>query len=84
MSEQYQTRLLKGIDDAIIAKFVNNSGISIPYSSGTNMLNELRQVIEAKEDGLLEFDSLSDVASFKYLFENSIVPNLKRGIVYDY
>ena len=84
MSEQYQTRLLKGIDDAIIAKFVNNSGISIPYSSGTNMLNELRQVIETKEDGLLSFDSLSDVASFKYLFENSIIPNLKRGIITDY
>lgn len=84
MSEQYQTRLLKGIDDAIIAKFVNNSGISIPYSKGTNMLNELRQVVETKEDGLLSFDSLSDVASFKYLFENSIVPNLKRGIVLDY
>lgn len=84
MSEQYQTRLLKGIDDAIIAKFVNNSGISIPYSGGTNMLNELRQVVEAKEDGLLSFDSLSDVASFKYLFENSIIPNLKRGIVLDY
>lgn len=84
MSEQYQTRLLKGIDDAIIAKFVNNSGISIPYSGGTNMLNELRQVVEAKEDGLLSFDSLSDVASFKYLFENSIIPNLKRGIILDY
>lgn len=42
MSEQYQTRLLKGIDDAIIAKFVNNSGITIPYSAGTNTLNELR------------------------------------------
>lgn len=84
MSEQYQTRLLKGIDDAIIAKFVNNSGISIPYSRGTNMLNELRQVVETKEDGLLTFDSLSDVASFKYLFENSIIPNLKRGIVLDY
>lgn len=48
------------------------------------MLNELRQVVEAKEDGLLSFDSLSDVASFKYLFENSIIPNLKRGIVLDY
>lgn len=84
MSEQYQTRLLKGIDDAIIAKFVNNSGISIPYSGGTNMLNELRQAVEAKEDGLLSFDSLSDVASFKYLFENSIIPNLKRGIILDY
>ena len=84
MSEEYQSRLLKGIDDAIIAKFVNNSGISIPYSGGTSMLNELRQVIETKEDGLLSFDSLSDVASFKYLFENSIVPNLKQGIIYDY
>lgn len=84
MSDQYQTRLLKGIDDAIIAKFVNNSGIFIPYSGGTSMLNELRQVFETKEDGLLTFDSLSDVASFKYLFENSIIPNLKRGIVLDY
>ena len=84
MSEQYQARLLKGIDDAIIAKFVNNSGITIPYSAGTNTMNELRQVVEAKEDGLLSFDSLSDVASFKYLFENSIIPNLKRGIILDY
>lgn len=84
MSEQYQKRLLKGIDDAIIAKFINNSGIAIPYTKGINMLNDIRQVIETKEDGLLQFDSLSSVASFKYLFENSIVPNLKRGIIYDY
>ena len=84
MSERYQKLLLEGIDDAIIAKFVNNSNISIPYARGTNMLNELRQVIKTKEDGLLTFDSLSDVASFKYLFENSIIPNLKRGIILDY
>lgn len=83
MSEEYQKRLLKGIDDAIIAKFINNSRIEIPYAKGSKLLNELRQVVEAKEDHTLTFDSLSDVASFKHLMENTIIPNLKEGIYYD-
>ncbi len=79
MSEEYQTRLLKGIDDAIIAKFINNSGIKIPYKAGVNILNDLRQVVPTREDGQIEFNSLSDVASFKYLFETYIIPLLKQG-----
>lgn len=83
MSEDYQKHLLKGIDDAIIAKFINNSRIEIPYAKGSKLLNELRQVVEVKEDHTLTFDSLSDVASFKHLMENTIIPNLKEGIYYD-
>lgn len=79
MSEKYQTRLLKGIDDAIITKFINNSGIRIPYKAGVNILNDLRQVVPAREDSQIEFNSLSDVASFKYLFETYIIPLLKQG-----
>ena len=79
MSEEYQTRLLKGIDDAIITKFINNSGIRIPYKAGVNILNDLRQVVPAREDSQIEFNSLSDVASFKYLFETYIIPLLKQG-----
>lgn len=84
MTEEYQARLLKGIDEFIIARFINQSGIQIPYKSGTTILNNLRQSVTASEDGLLRFNSLGDVASFKYLFENTIIPNLKEGIIYDY
>lgn len=84
MTEEYQARLLKGIDEFIIARFINQSGIQIPYKSGTTILNNLRQSVTASEDGLLRFNSLGDVASFKYLFENTIIPALKEGIIYDY
>ena len=84
MSEQWQKRLLKGIDDFIIARFVNKSQIQIPYKAGSIILNDLRQAVTTKEDGVLRFNSLGDVASFKYLFENSIIPALKEGIIYDY
>ena len=84
MTEEYQARLLKGIDEFIIARFINQSGIQIPYKSGTTILNNLRQAVTASEDGLLRFNSLGDVASFKYLFENTIIPALKEGIIYDY
>lgn len=84
MTEEYQARLLKGIDEFIIARFINQSGIQIPYKSGTTILNNLRQAVTASEDGLLHFNSLGDVASFKYLFENTIIPALKEGIIYDY
>ena len=84
MTEEYQARLLKGIDEFIIARFINQSGIQIPYKFGTTILNNLRQAVTASEDGLLRFNSLGDVASFKYLFENTIIPALKEGIIYDY
>lgn len=79
MSKEWQTRLLKAIDNAIIAKFVNQLDIKIPYKKGSSLLNELRQVIPAAQDGEIEFNSLSDIASFKQLFENSIIPMLKQG-----
>lgn len=84
MTEEYQARLLKGIDEFIITRFINQSRIQIPYKSGTTILNNLRQAVTASEDGLLHFNSLGDVASFKYLFENTIIPALKEGIIYDY
>jgi hypothetical protein len=42
MSKEWQTRLLKAIDNAIIAKFVNQLDIKIPYKKGSSLLNELR------------------------------------------
>lgn len=85
MDEQYQTRLLKGIDIAIISKFVREElGIRIPYKAGTKILNGLRAIVPTKEDGLLEFKALEDIASFKYIFENVIIPALKEGKIYDY
>lgn len=84
MQEQYQKRLLKGIDNFLITCFINQSKIQIPYKAGATILNNLRQAVPTTEDGLLRFNSLGDIASFKYLFENTIIPALKEGIIYNY
>lgn len=84
ISEEYQTRLLKGIDDAMIIKFVNESNIAIPYQAGTTLLTELEQEFQVPNDGLLQFNNLSDISSFKYYFENTIIPNLKEGLIPKY
>lgn len=84
MSEQYQKNLLRSIDNIFISRFIDDLNIAIPYPSGVNLLRENRQSYKATEGGLLRFDSLSSIASFKYIFENQIIPDLKEGITYDY
>lgn len=84
MSEQYQKNMLKSIDNIFISRFIDDLNIGIPYPSGVNILKENRQSYKATEGGLLRLDSLSSIASFKYIFENQIIPDLKRGITYDY
>lgn len=84
ISETYQNNLLRSIDNVFISMFVNTLDISVPYMQGTTILEENRQSSKAITDGLLRLDSQSSIASFKYLFENQIIPDLKRGIIRDF
>lgn len=84
ISETYQNNLLRSIDNVFISMFVNTLDISVPYMQGTTILEENRQSGKAITDGLLRLDSQSSIASFKYLFENQIIPDLKRGIIRDF
>lgn len=81
ISEQYQKRMLGGIDRAIITNFIQSQNISIPVMKETKYLQADGSVSTFKEDGLLYLDNRASIASFKYIFENVIIPKLKQGIV---
>lgn len=83
MSETYQNSLLRSIDNVFISMFLNTLDIKVPYAPGTILLEENRGSIKAPEGGVLRLDSLGSVASFKYLFENQIIPDMKRGVIHD-
>ena len=85
MPEQYKTRLLGSIDNAIITKFILGlKDIKLPVVKGSNYLTSDGDINQQAEDGELRFGSKSDIASFKYIFENIIIPNLRKGITQDY
>ena len=46
---------------------------------GTKIVNRTFDEVETAENGLLQFTNLSSLASFKYIFENQIIPKLKEG-----
>lgn len=81
ISEQYQKRMLGGIDRAIINNFIQNQNISIPVMAGTKYLQADDSISTFKENALLYLDNRASIASFKYIFENVIIPKLKQGIV---
>lgn len=81
ISEKYQKKMLGGIDAAIITNFIQNQNISIPVIAGTKYLQADASTGAFKEDGLLYLDNRASIASFKYIFENVIIPKLKQGIV---
>ena len=81
ISEKYQKKMLGGIDAAIITNFIQNQNISIPVIAGTKYLQADASTGTFKEDGLLYLDNRASIASFKYIFENVIIPKLKQGIV---
>lgn len=83
ISEQYQKNLLESIDNVLISMFINTLDIEIPYAKGITILQENRQSYKSAEDGLLRLTSYGDIATFKSLFENQIIPDLKRGIITD-
>ena len=81
ISEKYQKKMLGEIDAAIITNFIQNQNISIPVIAGTKYLQADASTGTFKEDGLLYLDNRASIASFKYIFENVIIPKLKQGIV---
>lgn len=83
ISETYQNNLLRSVDNIFISMFVNTLNIGIPYMKGATILEENRQSSQAVEGGLLRLNSPGSIASFKHLFENQIIPDLKRGIIRD-
>lgn len=84
ISDDYSKRMLAAIDTLLISKFAKTLDIKVPYLKGTKLLTDYRTFSEAPNNGLLELNETTNLASFKYIFENYIIPNLKRGVIVDY
>lgn len=84
MSEIFQKNLLRAIDNVFIRQFLRTLDYAIPYPANSTLYNADKSSIKAPEPGLLRLHSIQEIASFKDLFENVIIPNLKRGKVYDF
>ncbi len=79
--EQYQARVLTSIDKIICNNFILSKNISFPVSKGTKYLDINGRVNTFEKDGLLNLNSKANIGSFKYIFENKIIPELKQGKV---
>lgn len=84
ISETYQNNMLRSVDNVFISMFINTLNIGVPYMQGATILEENRQSNKAVQGGLLRLDSPGSIASFKHIFENQIIPDLKRGILRDF
>lgn len=79
--ESYQTNILKAIDNEIINEYLSEKMYQIPVKKGWNRINKDKSKGIFVEDGILTLKDRADFATFKYLMENVIIPNLKQGKV---
>lgn len=83
----------KNLQHAIFSKFIQNffykSGLKFPYlgkhivgdkvEENAKLIDKNFEEIPAEQDSFINFDSLQQLASFKNIFENYIIPKLKEG-----
>ena len=84
MTEEYQNRLLSSIDNDLITNFILSKHIKVPIKKGITYLNQLSSTTKSKTDNLFEIRTKDDIATFKYIFENTIIPLLKEGKAWKY
>lgn len=85
IDKKFSPLISQSVSKHLIKIYINQlNDIKIPYPKGTKLINIYRQQIESNDDGLIEFKSISDIASFKYVFENVIIPKLRSGQIFDY
>lgn len=81
MDDRYIENMLTTIDKIMIENYlVKQSGFEIAHGNAQGIASDY----STKElpQGILNFENLSDIASFKKLFEEYIIPDLKKGTYY--
>lgn len=81
ISEDYEKRMLKAVDTAIINKFIIDQNIFIPVLKDTSYLQSDRSSKTFDKNASFYLDSQSAIASFKEIFENKVIPRLKQGFI---
>ena len=81
VDEFMQKGVLSFIDDLLIVDFMKNNNYKLPVESGTEVFNVNWGT--QKVGTSIKLDTPHDIASFKKVFENVIIPQLQKGQYYD-
>ena len=80
ITEKYQTNVLREIDNSFINKFLMEQNYTIPIPDNCKLLNYYGSLYTTKNNSIT-LNSRANIASFKYLMENYLLPMLKQGRV---
>ena len=81
IDEYIQKGILSFIDGLMIVDYFKQNRTVLPIEKGTETLNDHSKPIDYEDK--VEFSTPTGIKSFKYVFENVIIPKLKEGIYYD-
>lgn len=79
--DDYKKRCLGAIDNILISQFLFKSKLRVPYMAGVKLLENTLEKVTVT-DGYITFDSYMDFGSFKFYFENYLIPMLQKGQFY--
>ena len=71
------------IDEKLIQRFLQKTGINIPVDGNYNIFNEVWDKYQLGQNQL-PITNIMDAANFKYLFEEELIYMLQQGKYYDY
>lgn len=98
IDERMQKGLLHYIDDLLIVKWLNSlsegksnlsedekeqSKYELPVFEGSTYFSKYVDRVKSPSSFLMQLNESCNLASFKYIMENEIIPNLKQGILND-
>lgn len=81
ISEKYHNNVLKQIDNQIISKFIQESNFEIPVKKNWKFLDSIGALKPIAKSGSFVVKDRASIATFKYLMESTIIPQLKQGQV---
>ena len=81
IDEFIQKGILSFIDGLITVNYLKKEKIKYPIKKGTKTFNDYRQIIDVEEE--LDLSTPTGISSFKYVFENVVIPKLQEGIYFD-
>lgn len=80
IDSDYYSSILKFASKLIITKFITEQeSFKLPINKGARLFNSNRQLVRQTDSGTLDINSEESIASFKYYFENVVIPGLQNG-----
>lgn len=74
--DNYENLLLSSLDEVLVGHYLKQAGIRIPLKESWKGLDSKYNI---RNISVLQLQSDYDIASFKYIFETYIIPELQQG-----